>query len=76
MATAALKAHKVYAACHKALGVVPHKTENENEQKILRERLGRLADLSNYIAGTTDNAGDIILTEDDYVLINGHIQGI
>lgn len=74
MATAALNAHKVYTACHKALKNVNH--EDENEQNILRERLGRLADLSNYVAGITDNTGDIILTEDDYVLINGYIQGL
>lgn len=73
MATAALNAHKVYTACHNALKDVHHKAKDDNEQNILRERLGRLADLSNYVAGTTDNTGDIILTEDDYVLINGYI---
>ncbi|MCR0968551.1 hypothetical protein [Acidithiobacillus ferrooxidans] len=74
MATAAIKAHKIYTACHKAIKDIPNKVEGSDEQKLFYEKLGKLADLSYYIATTTDNVGDIFLTEHDFSLINGYIQ--
>lgn len=72
MATAEFNAHKVYAACHKAIAIVSKL--NDDDSNLRLTQLGKLADLSCYIAGTTKNEGNLFLTEDDFALINGHIQ--
>lgn len=74
MATAKVNARKVYQACHKAIKTIAHRSKDKQEEDMLREKIGKLADLSYFIDSSSDGDGLITLTEEDYALINGYIE--